>query len=89
MQRIVVINGDTLESASVGALEGFMHPISVTREMIKRLPHVMLVGAGARQFALVCGFPETDILSPESKEQYAKWRASTDFSESRSRPSAG
>jgi beta-aspartyl-peptidase (threonine type) len=74
-----LMNGDTLESAAVGALEGFMHPISVTREMIKRLPHVMLVGAGARQFALECGFPETDILSPESKEQYAKWRASTNF----------
>lgn len=74
-----LMDGDTLESAAVGALEGFMHPISVTREVMKRLPHVMLVGAGARQFALECGFPEVEILSPESKEQYAKWREATHF----------
>jgi L-asparaginase len=74
-----LMDGDTLESAAVGALEGFMHPISVTREISKRLPHVMLVGAGARQFALECGFPETDILSPESGEAFAKWRERTPF----------
>jgi beta-aspartyl-peptidase (threonine type) len=42
-----LMDGDTLESAAVGALGGVMHPISVTRQIIKNLPHVMLVGAGA------------------------------------------
>ena len=69
-----LMNGDTLETAALGALEGIMHPISVTRELMKRLPHVMLVGQGARQFALECGFSDADLLSPEAKESYAEWK---------------
>ena len=74
-----LMDGDTLESAAVGALEGIMHPISVTRQLMKRLPHVMLVGAGARQFALECGFPDAEILSPEAKAAYAEWREKNQF----------
>jgi beta-aspartyl-peptidase (threonine type) len=69
-----LMDGDTLATAAVGALEGIMHPISVVRELMKRLPHVMLVGAGAKQFALECGFPEADILSPEAKAAYTDWK---------------
>lgn len=69
-----LMDGDTLESASIGALEGIMHPISVTRQLMRRLPHVMLVGAGARQFALECGFPDADILSPEAKAAFTEWK---------------
>jgi L-asparaginase len=65
-----LMDGDTLETAAVGALEGIMHPISVTRQLMKKLPHVMLVGAGAKQFALECGFSEAVLLSPESKAAY-------------------
>ncbi len=74
-----IMDGDTLESAAVGALEGIQHPISVVRELLKRLPHVMLVGAGARQFALECGLADADLLSPESKAAYLEWRAKTPF----------
>ena len=41
---------------------------------MKRLPHVMLVGAGAKQFALECGFEEADLLSAEAKAAYAEWK---------------
>ena len=75
-----LMDGDTLESAAVGSLEGIMHPISVTRQLMKRLPHVMLVGAGAKQFALECGFAEADLLSPEAKSAYAEWKAKNPFS---------
>lgn len=69
------MNGDTLETGAVGALEGIVHPISVAREMMRRLPHVMLVGEGARQFAKECGFEEGDSLSPEMKAKYDEWKA--------------
>lgn len=68
------MNGDTLESGAVGALEGTLHPISVAREVMRRLPHVMLVGAGAQRFARECGFPEEDLLSPEARAAYEAWR---------------
>ena len=71
-----LMDGDTLATAAVGALEGIMHPISVTRQLMHRLPHVMLVGAGAKEFAIECGFQEEDTLSPEAKSAYAEWKQS-------------
>jgi beta-aspartyl-peptidase (threonine type) len=70
-----IMNGDTLQAGSVGALEGIMHPISVAREILKRLPHVMLVGEGAQRFALECGFKKEEILSAEAKKEYLDWQA--------------
>jgi L-asparaginase len=72
-----IMDGDTLSAGAVGALEGFMHPSSVAREVMKRLPHVMVVGAGAQQFARECGFPEEEILSPQAKHEYEEWRSRT------------
>jgi beta-aspartyl-peptidase (threonine type) len=68
------MDGDTLQTGAVGALEGFLHPISVAREMMRRLPHVMLVGAGAQRFARECGFSEQELLSPEAKAEYEVWK---------------
>jgi L-asparaginase len=69
-----IMDGDTLEAGAVGAIEDIMHPISVTRELMKRLPHVMLVGEGAKRFAQECGFKTSAILSPEAKQDYLAWR---------------
>jgi len=70
-----IMDGDTLNAGAVGALEGCMHPISVAREVMNRLPHVLLVGAGAQYFARECGFPAEDLLSPEAKQDYDQWKA--------------
>jgi len=69
-----IMDGDTLQTASIGAIEDVLHPISVTRELMRRLPHVMLVGEGAKRFAEECGFQLSDVLSPEAKEDYLNWR---------------
>ncbi|MCU0502174.1 MAG: isoaspartyl peptidase/L-asparaginase [Anaerolineae bacterium] len=50
-----IMDGRTLHSGSVGALSGFRHPISVARQVMERLPHVLLVGAGAARFATEIG----------------------------------
>src|SRR5690242_17094280 len=50
-----MMDGSTLRSAAVGALQGFLHPVSVAREMMRRLPHEMLVGEGAARFAREIG----------------------------------
>jgi L-asparaginase len=69
-----IMDGDTLQTGAVGAIEEILHPISVTRELIKRLPHVMLVGDGAKRFANECGFKSEEILSPEAQKDYLAWR---------------
>ena len=39
----------------MGALRGYIHPISVAQEVMTRLPHVFLVGDGAGRFAAEIG----------------------------------
>jgi isoaspartyl peptidase/L-asparaginase-like protein (Ntn-hydrolase superfamily) len=58
---------------AVGCLEGIDHPISVARAIMEHTPHVMLVGEGAREFALARGFGKIKTPIPEVKEEYKKW----------------
>jgi len=48
-----IMCGRTLRSGAVGALKGFLHPISVARKVLEHAPHVLLVGEGAELFARV------------------------------------
>ncbi len=56
-------NGD---AGAVAFLQDIMHPVSVARRVMEETPHVMLVGDGARRFALAQGFPEEDLLTEAS-----------------------
>lgn len=58
---------------SVAFLQNIMHPISVARKVMEDTPHVMLVGEGARQFALSKGFKEENLLTPESEKAWKEW----------------
>lgn len=64
------MDGDTLKAGAVAALKGFAHPISVAREVMQRLPHVLLAGAGASRFADEIGAERRDNLSPEAKQMW-------------------
>lgn len=67
-----VMDGATLRTGAVGALEGFAHPISVARAVMARLPHEILVGAGAARFAAEIGAETSRLDSPHADEA---WRA--------------
>lgn len=58
---------------AVAFLEGIDHPISVARKIMESTPHVMLVGAGAKDFALENGFSKIKTPLPEVKAEYKKW----------------
>lgn len=68
-----VMCGDTLRCGSVGALEGYLHPVSVARAVMERTPHVKLVGAGAARFAAEIGAESGEMLSPEARADYQRW----------------
>ena len=51
-----IMAGPGHRAGSVAAIEGIKHPISVARRVMEKTKHVMLVGEGARQFALAQGF---------------------------------
>jgi len=65
------------ESGNCGSV-AFLHdiktPISVARLVMEKTPHVMLVGEGARRFALANGFIAENLLTPESKAAWEKWK---------------
>jgi beta-aspartyl-peptidase (threonine type) len=62
-----IMDGRTLGSGAVAALRGYPHPISVARQVMERLPHVLLAGTGAAQFAQEIGAEPHDLLTDEAK----------------------
>ena len=62
------------ECGAVACLTDIEHPISVARKVMEDTPHVMLVGQGAKDFAIEKGFPEVNLLTPETKAEWLKWK---------------
>jgi len=64
----------------VAGVEQIKHPISVARRVMETTPHVLLVGEGAKQFALQNGFKlESADLSPESQKVYKEWLKKSEY----------
>lgn len=58
------------KAGSVAGIEGIRHPISAARCVMEKTPHVMLVGEGARMFALEHGL---ESVATDSAARYAEW----------------
>jgi len=69
------MDGELHKAGSVAALENYPHPISVARRVMEKTKHVLLVGAGAADFAKNQGFAAHDILTSEQKKKWEKWKA--------------
>lgn len=69
-----VMDGRTLGCGGVAALENIRHPAALARRVMERTPHVLLVGEGARLFALQEGFPLDTLLTAESVAEWHKTR---------------
>jgi N4-(beta-N-acetylglucosaminyl)-L-asparaginase len=66
-----IMSGPGHRGGSVAALEGIRHPISAARRVMEKTPHVMLVGEGARMFALQEGLEAVQV---NSRELYEQWQ---------------
>ncbi|HET6837783.1 MAG TPA: N(4)-(beta-N-acetylglucosaminyl)-L-asparaginase [Gemmatimonadales bacterium] len=69
------MHGPTRRAGAVAALEGIKTPSEVARLVLKYTDHILLVGEGARRFALSYGFKEEDLLTPDSRQLWLEWRA--------------
>ncbi|MGA3005269.1 MAG: N(4)-(beta-N-acetylglucosaminyl)-L-asparaginase [Acetobacteraceae bacterium] len=68
-----LMDGTTLRTGAVGALKGYLHPVSVAREIMRRLPHEFLVGEGAARFAREIGADTADNLIEDSRRVWQAW----------------
>jgi len=65
-----IMCGKTMAAGTVGAIKGYLHPISVARKVLDHAPHVMLVGEGAELFARVMGCEPGDLSTDMSRKVY-------------------
>jgi N4-(beta-N-acetylglucosaminyl)-L-asparaginase len=69
------MHGPTKRAGGVAALEGVKTPSEVAKLVLKYTDHILLVGEGAKRFALSYGFKEEDLLTPASRQKWLEWRA--------------
>lgn len=69
-----IMNGVGHKAGSVSGLEGIRHPITAARRVMEKTKHVMLVGEGARQFALAEGLETFGPLTAEQREKWLEWK---------------
>ncbi|MEP6620409.1 MAG: N(4)-(beta-N-acetylglucosaminyl)-L-asparaginase [bacterium] len=70
-----VMHGPTKRAGSVAALEDIATPSLVAKAVMDYTDHIMLVGAGARRFALEMGFTPQNLLTEKSRQDWLRWRA--------------
>ena len=61
------MHGPSKRAGAVACLEGIKTPSEVARLVLKYTDHILLVGEGAKRFALSFGFQEEDLLTPKSR----------------------
>lgn len=65
------------DCGSVAAVQDILHPVRLARKVMEETPHVMIVGAGAKDFALRQGMQATDLMTDWSRNVYAEWKERT------------
>ena len=70
-----VMHGPTKRAGSVASLEDIATPSLVAKAVMDYTDHVMLVGAGARRFAIEMGFTPQNLLTEKSRQDWLRWRA--------------
>jgi beta-aspartyl-peptidase (threonine type) len=70
----ILMNGATLQSGAVGAVERIRNPICLARRILEKAQHSFLVGVGAEQFAVESGMPLCDpseLVTPYERQRWA------------------
>jgi N4-(beta-N-acetylglucosaminyl)-L-asparaginase len=67
------MHGPTKRAGAVGCLEGIATPSLVAKAVMDYTEHIMLVGEGAKRFALE--FKEQNLLTDKSRQDWLRWRS--------------
>ncbi|MBA3467811.1 MAG: N(4)-(beta-N-acetylglucosaminyl)-L-asparaginase [Gemmatimonadaceae bacterium] len=69
------MHGPTKRAGAVACLEGIATPSLVAKAVMDYTNHVLLVGEGAKKFALGMGFTEQNLLTEKSRKDWLRWKA--------------
>jgi N4-(beta-N-acetylglucosaminyl)-L-asparaginase len=70
-----VMHGPSRRAGAVGALEDIATPSLVAKAVMDYTDHIMLVGEGAKRFAIEMGFKPQQLLTDASRQLWLRWRA--------------
>jgi N4-(beta-N-acetylglucosaminyl)-L-asparaginase len=68
------MHGPTRMAGSVGALQNIRHACLVSRLVMERTGHIMLIGQGAERFAVMHGLKREDMLSDDARKMWLLWK---------------
>jgi N4-(beta-N-acetylglucosaminyl)-L-asparaginase len=69
------MHGPTRRAGAVGAIQDIATPSNVAKAVMDYTDHVMIVGPGAKKFALQMGFKEQNLLTEKSRQDWLHWKA--------------
>lgn len=68
-----IMNGATRAAGAVAGVTGILNPIRLARRVMEASPHVMLIGAGAEEFARaqgICQCGEDELIADYRREEW-------------------
>lgn len=68
------MDGKTYSAGAVACLENIKTPSSVAKLVMQHTDHVLLVGAGALEFAKALGFQEENLLTEKARKIWLRWK---------------
>jgi N4-(beta-N-acetylglucosaminyl)-L-asparaginase len=74
-----VMHGPTRRGGSVASVRRIKNVAKLAKMVMERTNHTMIVGDGARRFAVAEGFEEMNLLTEHSRKIWLAWKASTSF----------
>jgi beta-aspartyl-peptidase (threonine type) len=81
-----IMDGKTLAAGAVASVQHVAHPISLARMVMERTKHVLLVGAGAEEFARSQGVA---LVSPYYFFNERRWKSFQERQAAEEKPKAG
>ncbi|HEX6627954.1 MAG TPA: N(4)-(beta-N-acetylglucosaminyl)-L-asparaginase [Gemmatimonadaceae bacterium] len=69
------MHGPTRRAGAVGALQDIATASNVAKAVMDYTDHILLVGQGAKKFALQMGFKEQNLLTEKSRQDWLRWKA--------------
>src|SRR5216110_3436813 len=73
------MHGPTYRAGSVASVRRIKNVARLAKTVLERTNHVMIVGDGARRYAVAQGFEEMNLLTEHSRKIWLAWKASSSF----------